>query len=326
MGKEIFRAMISSAAALVFVFVGTATANSASEKPDERALQKAIANTEKIHNPTYRAYAQANLVQQFYLYQESIDNTTRWSSYTHALYKIDASKATAEFQSDFKAHVEAAEKALEYHEKSLTSSLRILSEGTSALDARTAERSKSMRDFERTWAEIEKAGKKDQSTRSFNGEDTKTALFSEIRIDADNETARGLTRRCSERRVGVLGFWLVFPPAVAELGGVRRSSTLMTKRRIVFLSAGGLAVVLFVLWPTINALRVRHAVTAALQHATSVRLDEFAFHVPLASVELRCFVHARLSLAVLAPRPASTRRFFVLPPGMSVCYPHFCAP
>ena len=60
----------------------------------------------------------------------------------------------------------------------------------------------------------------------------------------------------------------------------------MTKRRIVFLSVAGLFFVLFVLWPTINALRVRHSVATALQHAKSVRLEEFAFHVPLASVEL----------------------------------------
>ena len=60
----------------------------------------------------------------------------------------------------------------------------------------------------------------------------------------------------------------------------------MTKRRIVFLSAVGLALVLLVLWPTINALRVRHSLAVALQHAKSVRLEEFAFHVPLASVEL----------------------------------------
>ena len=60
----------------------------------------------------------------------------------------------------------------------------------------------------------------------------------------------------------------------------------MSKRRIILLLVSGLAVVLFVLWPTINAWRVRHTVAVALQPAASVRLEEFAFHIPLASAEL----------------------------------------
>ena len=54
------------------------------------------------------------------------------------------------------------------------------------------------------------------------------------------------------------------------------------KRAIAALLAFGI----FVIWPTVDAWRLRHAVTVALRTAASIRLEEFAFHRTLASVEL----------------------------------------
>ena len=54
------------------------------------------------------------------------------------------------------------------------------------------------------------------------------------------------------------------------------------KRTVLALLGFGL----FVAWPTVDAWRIRHGIAAALREAGSVRLEEFAFHRTLATVEL----------------------------------------
>jgi hypothetical protein len=60
----------------------------------------------------------------------------------------------------------------------------------------------------------------------------------------------------------------------------------MTKGRIIRRSLLALVLIWFILIPTINAFRVRHSLAVALDGAASVRLEEFVYGVPLATVDL----------------------------------------
>jgi hypothetical protein len=61
---------------------------------------------------------------------------------------------------------------------------------------------------------------------------------------------------------------------------------MMSKRRKIWICVGTMLFAFFVGWPTVHALFIRGRASSALKQAESVRLEEFVFHVPLASVEL----------------------------------------
>ena len=59
-----------------------------------------------------------------------------------------------------------------------------------------------------------------------------------------------------------------------------------SKRHKILTGLGVVFVAFFVGWPTVQAFAVRGQVSNALKLAESVRLEEFAFNVPLTSVDL----------------------------------------